>query len=78
MKRIIPQRMPVDTKKECLPWNVLSRITSRHHWIIVKINVINPILIKIDLGEWNHSTMPKVINNAAKAPVKGQGLALTK
>lgn len=34
MNRIIPQRSPFVTYDVWCPMNVLSRITSRHHWII--------------------------------------------
>lgn len=78
MNKIIPHRIPLETLKEWCPWKVLSRIISRHHWIIVKINVINPIVIRIVLELWNHSIIPNVMNNAANAPVRGQGLILTK
>jgi len=35
MNSTIPIRMPLSTLRVCLPWNVASRVTSRHHWIIV-------------------------------------------
>lgn len=78
MNKIIPQRIPIDTFIEWLPWYVLSRTISRHHWIIIIINVIVPIDIKCIEGKWNHSTIPKVMNNPAVDPSKGQGLWLTK
>ena len=78
INRIIPHRIPKATLKEWCPWNVLSRMTSRHHWIIVKIIVIRPIFIKKFEFKWNHSIIPKVIYKAAKAPVSGQGLTFTK
>lgn len=31
IKRIIPNFSPVRTVEVCRPWNVASRITSRHH-----------------------------------------------
>lgn len=34
MNRSIPYRSPVVTYVLWAPWNVPSRITSRHHWII--------------------------------------------
>ena len=43
MKRIIPYRSPFSTIAVCLPWNVASRITSRHQLIIVVISNRNPI-----------------------------------
>jgi hypothetical protein len=37
INRIIPHRKPLVTYDVWCPINVLSRITSRHHWIIDKI-----------------------------------------
>lgn len=37
IKRIIPHRRPLVTKEVWWPIKVASRITSRHHWIIVRI-----------------------------------------
>ena len=35
IKSTIPNRMPLSTFRVCFPWNVASRVTSRHHWIMV-------------------------------------------
>lgn len=40
----IPHRSPFETNEVWCPWNVLSRTTSRHHWYIVNIIRINPIV----------------------------------
>jgi hypothetical protein len=40
MNRIIPHRSPLVTYDVWCPINVLSRITSRHHWIIDAIIII--------------------------------------
>ncbi len=41
IKRIIPNFRPRRTRDEWCPWRVDSRVTSRHHWIIVsRIKVI--------------------------------------
>lgn len=37
IKRIIPNFRPFRTRDVWRPWRVLSRVTSRHHWIIVKM-----------------------------------------
>lgn len=78
INKIIPHRMPTETLNEWLPWKVLSRTISRHHWIIIKAKVIVPTVINFIEGKWNHSTIPRVINNAALEPRRGQGLWLTK
>jgi len=40
----------------------------------VKIKIVTPKINRLMLNSWNHFTIPVVIVNAAKAPVKGQGL----
>ena len=35
INRTIPNRIPLSTLRVCLPWNVASRVTSRHHCSIV-------------------------------------------
>merc|ERR1719270_2486944 len=42
MNNNIPNRNPDSTRSVCLPCNDASRITSRHHCIIVKRTIINP------------------------------------
>lgn len=78
INKIIPICIPFVTFTEWYPWSVLSRDTSRHHWIIVIIIINRPIFIRGLLLKVNDSTVPKVINNAAKAPVRGHGLTLTR
>jgi len=56
---------------------VLSRITSRHHWYIVSIFVVRPIISRVIELKWNHMVRPDVIKRADKAPVRGQGLGFT-
>jgi hypothetical protein len=47
INKIIPSFIPVSTWLVWIPWNVLSRVTSRHHWYITnKINLI-PIINKL-------------------------------
>jgi hypothetical protein len=47
MNRIIPHRNPLVTFLVCNPWYVPSRVISRHHWMVVMIIVIIPILISV-------------------------------
>lgn len=49
INKIMPQRNPFDTCIVWNPWNVASRIISRHHWIIVNPTKIKPkIIVKIE------------------------------
>ena len=50
---------------------------SRHHWYIVRIVRIIPIVISVVELKWNQMARPDVINRAPTAPVKGQGLGST-
>lgn len=78
INKIIPHFMFLETLKEWHPWNVLSRIISRHHWIVVKIIRVSPIIDRRKEWKWNHSIKPIVKNNDAKALKIGHGLILTK
>ena len=60
------------------PKNVPSRITSRHHWIIVIAIIIRPKIIQFIPNPWNQATKPTVNANAPIDPVSGQGLNSTK
>ena len=42
MNSTIPRRMPLSTLRVCLPWKVASRVTSRHHWIMVMSTSMRP------------------------------------
>ena len=78
MKKIIPQRSPVTTTEVWRPWYVPSRVTSRHHWIIVN-KIASPLRSKrFILYWWNHLINPVVSIIALIEPVKGQGLISTK
>lgn len=78
INKIIPQRNPLDTIEVWRPWNVPSRLISRHHWMQVNTMIQTPIRNKFILNSWNHFTIPVVIVRAAVAPVKGHGLWSTK
>ncbi len=78
INKIIPHRKPKITCFVWIPWNVLSREISRHHWYIVKIVIINPKIIKFKLFKWNHFVNPDVKVKAPIAPVNGHGLKSTK
>lgn len=78
MNRIIPHRIPCETFVECEPWKVLSRMISRHHWIIVKVLIIKPKIISSGEKMWNHFTMPVTMIIEPMAPVRGHGLGVTR
>lgn len=78
IKRIMPNRRPSSTNPLWRPWRAPSWLTSRHHWIIVKIIIVNPRNIKLGWEEWNHLTRPLVRARAPKADTKGQGDSSTK
>ena len=78
INKIIPHRRPVTTTEVCNPWYVPSRVTSRHHWIIVRIVAKNLKSNKFILYWWNHLTKPVVSIIALIDPVKGQGLMSTR
>ena len=77
IKRSIPRRIPFSTFSVCLPWKVASRVTSRHHWIIVKRINPNPTYIKLLSNLCIQAANPVTINSDPIAPVKGQGLKST-
>lgn len=77
IKRSIPSRIPFSTFSVCLPWKVASRVTSRHHWIIVSRIKPNPTYIKLLSNLCIQAAKPVTINNDPTAPVKGQGLKST-
>jgi len=78
IKRIIPQRNPKVTGNVWRPWKEPSRVTSRHHWNIVKIVIIFPKINKVISYWWNHLIKPDTIVKAPIAPVRGQGLKSTR
>lgn len=74
INKIMPQRNPIVTLKVCNPWNVLSRIISRHHWYITKELMINPNINKFFSCKWNHLIRPIIVVNIPNELIKGQGL----
>lgn len=78
IKRIIPHRNPKLTLREWSPCRVPSRVISRHHWKETIQALNRPKKNKEGSNVWNHFTNPVVIEKAAKALARGQGLTLTK
>lgn len=78
MKRIIPNFNPFNTREVWCPWNVDSRITSRHHWTMVERIRITPKINRLGPYEWNQAARPAVRLSAPRAPIRGQGLGSTK
>lgn len=78
MNRINPIRRPVATGVVCLPINVPSRITSRHHWIIERLIMISPRMIPVIEFLWNQVTSPNARVRAPREEVSGQGLRWTR
>lgn len=78
INKIIPHRKPDVTYDVWWPIKVLSRITSRHHWIIdITININEIANINIEC-RWNHAVNPTAKVKAPIEAVKGQGLISTK
>lgn len=78
INKIIPIFILVDTLLVCIPWNVASRIVSRHHWIIVIKIIVIPMNIKVGFIFWNQITAPVVVDISPIDPEIGQGLLSTK
>lgn len=78
INKIIPHRSPLVTYDVWWPIKVLSRITSRHHWII-DIIIRNVAISKPNLEcRWNHDVNPSASDNAPRDAVNGQGLTSTR
>jgi len=78
INKIIPHRKPLITCKVWRPWNVLSRMISRHHWKVVNVIINIPNNIRFIIVIMNHLTMPVTKINAAKEAAIGHGLWSTK
>lgn len=78
INKIIPHRSPLVTYDVWCPMNTPSRITSRHHWIIVRITIDRPISMHTDTCRWNQSVKPIVKARAPIEPVSGHGLNSTR
>lgn len=79
INKIIPNFIKFITCKEWLPWKVLSRITSRHHWKTINNsnkNLIKPIHESSLFLNINKYLI--IINKTLNEPNKGQGLLSTK
>lgn len=78
INRSIPHRWALTTSEVWWPIKLLSRITSRHHWIIVRIISNRPRRRRVG-GFWlNHLTRPMAVDKAPMEPVKGHGLISTR
>lgn len=75
---IIPNFILATTFLVWSPWNVDSRTTSRHHWIIVNKIINVPKVNSKILNKWNHIIIPDVIVISPIDPVNGHGLLSTK
>lgn len=53
-------------------------MTSRHHWIIVRIIITRPRISPRVPFPWNHPVSPRVRVSAPIDPVRGHGLNSTK
>jgi hypothetical protein len=79
MNKIIPQRIFKLTFKVWIPWKVLSRITSRHHWIMERIMIVNPMRMnQFNWNSLNHLVILNIKIIVPRALVRGQGLKFTK
>lgn len=78
INRIIPKRRPVETGVVWWPMKVLSRMTSRHHWSIVRLVIIRPNRRHVSSWLWNHAVRPMVREKAPAAAVSGHGLNSTR
>jgi len=78
MNRIIPSFSPFKTREEWKPWRVPSRVTSRHHWIIVRMIRRIPRIRSFGPYPWNHAAKPAVRFRAPRAPISGHGLCSTR
>jgi len=72
INRIIPHRNPFVTIFVCSP----SRVTSRHHLIMVSTVIIVPITNNLSYW-WNHLISPIKVTIAPIAPVRGHGHLFT-
>ena len=77
INKSIPNRIPFSTFSVCFPWKVASRVTSRHHWIIVNKIKPRPTYMKLLSYLCIQAAKPVTINREPTAPVKGQGLKST-
>ena len=78
IKSIMPYRSPVLTGRVWKPWKVASRITSRHHLMIVSSRSNVPAIRRRFFLAWNQRINPDVIISALTAPVRGHGLWSTR
>ena len=78
INKIMPHRNPFSTIRVWSPWNLASRLTSRHHWLDTTTNKTSLLKNRVVLEWWNHRTIPEVSPKAETADSKGQGDSSTK
>lgn len=78
INKIIPHFILLTTFLVCNPWNVDSRMTSRHHWIMVNKIISTPRYISHFSFMCKYITVPDVIVINPIDPVNGHGLLSTK
>jgi len=78
INKIIPHRSPFVTYEVWWPWNVASRMTSRHHWIIVMIIIMVAAIKHVIPWLWNQLAIPIASDRAPIDAVRGHGLYSTK
>ena len=77
MNRIILIFVSFVTVSEWNPWNVLSRITSRHHWNRHIINIINLIANRSFIFKYISKVILKNVFMILIDVISGQGLNVT-
>jgi hypothetical protein len=76
MNKIIPSFRLFITTVGWYPWNVASRVTSRHHWIDERSITATASVMEFFV-EWNHKIILVVSNSVLKIDVIGHGLCST-
>lgn len=78
INKIIPHFIFLKTIIVWLPWKVASRQMSRHHWYIVKKEMIIATKVKVNCDKCIVLIIPIIKLKVANDPVKGHGLLFTK
>jgi len=70
INKIMPCRRPVITFAVWDPWNIPSRMTSRHQTMAVRTATNSPTSTRVGRNPCIQEAVPTVINNAPKQAVK--------